>query len=347
MNRLRVGLIGCGTVAQRGHLPGLLRSRRVIVVALADSDSKNLAKTASRFGISKTFTDYRAMLDDKLDMVDICVPNHLHAEVAIDALKQGVHVLVEKPLATSVEDARRIVRTAEEQRLKLCEAKQWRYIPALRKAYEWYSRGKLGRLISIFAQWHLDVPLTWSHARWYYDREKSGGGIVSDIGIHLLDLMLLFGGPASRVSASGGDFLGTMGLDTSVQALLEFSGGGSGFLDVSWLAPYSKMLELVGTAGIATVNMQYYSAARVSHFRNPVKDLFFSAGTIARNTRRVITRDFFNPLPNLYADLIDDFADSIASDGPPPIPGEIAVRALELKEAIYKSIFEKRDVALA
>ncbi|HVH15883.1 MAG TPA: Gfo/Idh/MocA family oxidoreductase [Candidatus Angelobacter sp.] len=342
--KLRAGVIGCGPIAERGHLPGLAKSEKAEVAAIADLDTKTLEKTARKFNVKKTFTDYQAMLDEKLDLVDVCVPNHLHARVAIDAMRRGSHVLVEKPLATSVEDAEKMVKVAEEMNVKLCEAKQWRYIPAVQKAHRIFSEGRVGKLVSMLAQWHTDIPLTWSHAQWYYDPQKSGGGIVSDIGIHMLDLLLFFGGPVRRVSASGGDYLGTMGFDTSVQALLEFSGGGTGFLDVSWLAPYSKLLDIVGTAGIVTVDMTYYSLLHANYSRNPMRDFFHDARKIMGTARRVINKDFFNSLPSLYAALINELADSIVHDKPPPIPGEMAIKALQLKEAIYKSISEKTEV---
>ncbi len=346
LDKLKVGVIGCGAVSQRGHLPALLNSNKARLVAVADIDNKLAKRTAKRFGVSKAYSDYEDLLRDGLDVVHVCVPNHLHAKVAIQAMNKGINVLVEKPIATRVEDAEEMVRTAQGKRVKLCEVKQWRYIPALKAAYNWYTSGKLGRLVSIMAQWHLEVPLRWTHAQWHYDMEKSGGGIVSNIGVHMLDLLTLFGGPVCRVSASGGDFTGTMGVDSSVQALLEFSGGGSGFLDVSWMAPISKMLEIVGSAGISTVNLQFFSSTRVAHFRNPLKDLFFSARTMVRTAGRVANRDFFNPLPKLYSALFDDYYDSIVYDKTPPVPGPVAVNTLRLKDAIYKSIAEKRSVSL-
>jgi UDP-N-acetylglucosamine 3-dehydrogenase len=346
MRRLRTGVIGCGAIAQKGHIPAILRSDKAELVAIADIDPELLEKTARRFKVAKTFTDYQAMLEEKLDMVNVCVPSHLHSKVAIDALKRGINVLVEKPIATKVKDAREIVKTADAEGVKLCEAKQWRYIPALRNARDWYSHGKLGRLVSILAQWHLEAPLRWSHAQWYYDREKAGGGIVSDIGIHMLDLLMLFGGHVERVTAAGGDFTKTMGLDSSVQALLEFKEGGTGFLDVSWFAPISKIIEIVGTAGIATVDMQFYSAVRMTHFRSPLGQFFHSAGTLARTARRVANGDFFNPLPRLYSALIDDYYHSITDNKPSPITGEASIEALELKEAIYESISQKTAVTL-
>ncbi len=346
MRRLQVGVIGCGPIAQRGHLPALAESPNVAIAAVADVDAKTLEKAAKKFNVPKTFTDYQLMLEEKLDLVNICVPNHLHARVALDCVNHGINVLVEKPLATSAGEAEQVVKAADAQGVKICEAKQWRYVPALQKAHQWFANGKLGRLVSIMAQWHAEIPLTWSHAQWYYDPAKSGGGIVSDIGVHMLDLLLLFGGRVSQVSASGGDYLGTMGFDTSVQALLQFSGGGTGFLDVSWLAPHSKVLEIVGTSGLVEVDMHYYSMSHANYARNPFKDLTRAVRTIGRTAFRVANKDFFNPLPRLYAALINDYVNAIVNDSPPPITGEMAVSALRLKEAIYRSISEKTVISL-
>lgn len=345
MNRLNVGVIGCGPVAQKGHLPGLVRSKSAQVQAIADIDKKVLEKTARKFRVPYTFTDYQEMLrSQKLDLVHICVPNHLHAKVAIDVMKQGVNLLVEKPLAPTIHEAEEMVKTAEHESVKLCEAKQWRYIPPLREAYSLLVNGRLGRLIRATAQWHSDIPLSWSHANWYYDTSKSGGGIVSDIGIHMIDLLLLFGGPVKRISAAGGDFLGTMGFDTSVQALLEFEKGGTGILDISWLGPYANTLDIMATGGLAQVDMLYQTLIRASYSRNPLRDLFHAIRTIGRTSLRVLNGDFDNPMPRLYAALIDDYADAIRLNREPPISGKAALEALHVKEAIYKSITEKQEV---
>jgi predicted dehydrogenase len=345
MNRLKVGVIGCGPVAQKGHLPGLTRSSSAQIQAVADIDQKVLEKTARKFHVPSIYTDYQEMLRaEKLDLVHICVPNHLHAEVALDVMKTGTNLLVEKPLASTISDAEQMVKSAEQQGVKLCEAKQWRYIPALQRAHLLLTEGKLGRLIRATAQWHSDIPLTWSHADWYYDTSKSGGGIVSDIGIHMIDLLLLFGGPVKRISAAGGDFLGTMGFDTSVQALLEFQKGGTGILDVSWVGPYANTFDIVATAGLAQVDMLYQTMYRASYSRNPLRDLFHTIRTIGKTTVRVLNGDFDNPMPRLYASLIDDYADRIRADQEPPISGQAALDALRVKEAIYESISRRQEV---
>jgi UDP-N-acetylglucosamine 3-dehydrogenase len=344
LSRLKVGVIGCGPVAQKGHLPGLIRSKSAQIEAIADIDEKTLQKTAKKFHVPKTFTNYQEMIDGNLDLVHVCVPNHLHSKVTIDVLKKGINVLVEKPLAPTVREAEQMVEIADQRHVKLCEAKQWRYIPAMRKAHSLLKEGKLGRLIRATAQWHADIPLSWSHANWYYDTSKSGGGIVSDIGIHMIDLLLLFGGPVKRVSAAGGDFLGTMGFDTSVQALLEYENGGTGILDVSWVGPYANTFEIMATAGLAYVDMLYQTLVHASYSRNPLRDLFQSIRIIGRTSLRVLNGDFDNPMPKLYAALIDDFADTIRTDHEPPISGRAALEALRVKDAIYTSIAEKDKV---
>ena len=344
MKRLKVGVIGCGPVAQKGHLPGLMRSKSAKIEAIADIDEKALQKTAKKFSVPKTFTNYQEMLDTDLDLAHVCVPNHLHGKVTIDVLRKGINVLVEKPLAPTIREAEQMIEIADQEHVKLCEAKQWRYIPAIQKAHSLLTEGKLGRLIRATAQWHSDIPLAWSHANWYYDTSKSGGGIVSDIGIHMIDLLLLFGGPVKRVTAAGGDFLGTMGFDTSVQALLEYENGGTGILDVSWVGPYANTFEIMATAGLANVDMLYQSLVHASYSRNPLRDLFHSVRTIGRTSVRVLNGDFDNPLPKLYAALIDDFADAIQRDKEPPIPGRAALEALRVKDAMYASIAEKDKV---
>ncbi|MBM3265127.1 MAG: Gfo/Idh/MocA family oxidoreductase, partial [candidate division Zixibacteria bacterium] len=107
---LRVGVIGLGL--GRMHLAGYARNEEVNVIGLADVDAGRLRQCAKQYGIANTFTTYRELLKLKPDLVSVCLPNYLHARVAIDALKAGAHVLCEKPMATNAAEAQRMVNAA-------------------------------------------------------------------------------------------------------------------------------------------------------------------------------------------------------------------------------------------
>ncbi|WP_140421068.1 Gfo/Idh/MocA family protein, partial [Bacillus cereus] len=119
MNILKVGIIGCGSIAQHRHLPEYEANPYVQIVAVCDSNKKRAKKIANNYGVNM-YTDYNELINcEELDAVSVCTPNHLHASISIAALQAGIHVLCEKPMATSKADAEMMIGAAEKSGKKL------------------------------------------------------------------------------------------------------------------------------------------------------------------------------------------------------------------------------------
>lgn len=117
---LRVGIIGAGGVAQKGHIPSYQRLQEVEVVAISDPNEIKLGDVARRFGIPHTFTGYRELIEeDGLDVISVCSPNSFHPEHAIESLRAGKHVLCEKPIAITSDGAKTIIEEAKRSGKKL------------------------------------------------------------------------------------------------------------------------------------------------------------------------------------------------------------------------------------
>lgn len=191
MNKVRVGVIGCGGIAFGKHLPALAKLEQVDIVALCDIEEEKASKAAKEYGAegAKVYTDYRELLEDKtIDVVHVCTPNDSHAEISIAALESGKHVMCEKPMAKTAEEARQMVEAAKRTGKKLTIGYQNRFRADSMYLKQFCEDGGLGEIY--YAKAHAlrrrAVP-TWGV---FLDEEKQGGGPLIDIGTHALDLTL-------------------------------------------------------------------------------------------------------------------------------------------------------------
>ncbi|MBD0378952.1 Gfo/Idh/MocA family protein [Paenibacillus sedimenti] len=187
----RIGIIGCGGIANGKHMPSLKKLANVQMAAFCDIVAERATKAADEYGDedAKVYADYRELLQDPtLDIVHVCTPNDSHAVIAIAALEAGKHVMCEKPMAKTAADAKRMVEAAKRSGKKLTVGYNNRYRADSWHLKELCEQGELGDIY--FAKAHAirrrAVP-TWGV---FLDEEKQGGGPLIDIGTHALDLTL-------------------------------------------------------------------------------------------------------------------------------------------------------------
>lgn len=190
-DKLRVGFVGCGGIANGKHLPSLSRLKTVELVAFCDIIPERAAEAQEKYGSkdSKTYKDYKKLLADKsIDVVHVLTPNDSHAEITIASLNAGKHTLSEKPMAKKASDARKMVEAAKKSGKKLTIGYQSRHRTDSQYLKSVIERGDLGEIY--FAKAHAirrrAVP-TWGV---FLDEQKQGGGPLIDIGTHALDLTL-------------------------------------------------------------------------------------------------------------------------------------------------------------
>ncbi|HHW71016.1 MAG TPA: Gfo/Idh/MocA family oxidoreductase [Clostridiales bacterium] len=190
-DKLRIGIIGCGGIANGKHMPSLAKLEDVEMVAFCDIVEERAKKAALDYGVkgSKVFKDYRELLkDDSIDVVHVCTPNKSHSQITVDALEAGKHVMCEKPMAKTSAEAKKMVEAAKRTGQKLSIGYQNRFRPDSRYLYKLCRRGDLGEIY--FAKAHAirrrAVP-TWGV---FLNEEEQGGGPLIDIGTHALDLTL-------------------------------------------------------------------------------------------------------------------------------------------------------------
>ncbi len=192
MEKLRIGIVGCGGIANGKHLPALSRqSDRAELVAFCDLIPERAEKAAKEYGIpgAKVMTDYHEMMEDKtIDVVHVCTPNRSHCEISVAALEAGKHVMCEKPMAKTVADAQKMLDAAKKSGKKLTIGYQNRFRTDSQLMKRYVERGDLGEIY--FSKAHAirrrAVP-TWGV---FLNEYEQGGGPLIDIGTHALDLTL-------------------------------------------------------------------------------------------------------------------------------------------------------------
>jgi predicted dehydrogenase len=219
--------VGCGAVTERYHLPALLASRDVAVVACVDPAQERAQAVASRVGAPDAFSDHRD-LAGKVDLAVVAVPNAYHAEVAVDLLQAGLHVLVEKPMARSVAECDQMLAAASASGAVLAVGHDFRHYPVARFARALFAGGLLGPVARVDV-WQ-SAGGRWPAVSTAVLSPAAGGGVLIDFGVHILDLLRWWVGDMTVVSYRD-DALG--GVETECAAEFQLDTGAPVRLELS------------------------------------------------------------------------------------------------------------------
>lgn len=208
VNKIGVGIIGVGSIAYSAHLKPLRECKDAEVVAICDIDQERLEKIGDEFGIAKEyrFTGYKDLIMcEKVDAVEICTPNHLHAQIAIDAINVGKAVNVEKPIALDYEQAQTIETALNNKTVPAMMCFSYRFKPAVRFAKWIMSQGLIGNVISINVEYlKSSAFMEGRRLEWRFIKEFAGTGVLGDLGSHLIDMSRFLIGDFKAVCARTG-----------------------------------------------------------------------------------------------------------------------------------------------
>ena len=236
MSRLRVATIGCGSIAQKLHLPGYAKDPGVLIAACADPDPARWAEVEARFGVERFYEDYRVMLDrEALDAVSVLSPNRFHAEQAYVALNLGLDVLCEKPMTLTRKEADVLVRAVKRTGRVFMVGFSHRFMRGNIEAKKIIESGRLGKPFMIRVRFAHGGPYPgWAKNDWFYNKRLAGGGAMLDMGIHAFDLVRFFLGDVKRVSANVKTIFKKIPVDDNAVVNLEFESGALGYIEVGW-----------------------------------------------------------------------------------------------------------------
>ncbi len=208
MDKVRIGIIGVGGIAQNAHLPPLNASPDVEIVAVCDINPDTLKKVGDQYNIPEDhrFLDYHDLANcPDVDAVEVCTPNNMHIPCALAAAKAGKPVNVEKPLALSCEEAQPLVDLMDEKQLVSMMCFSYRFFPAVQYAKHLMEQGLLGDVVSVSVEYLKDSAF-WEGRRldWRFVKEIGGTGVLGDLGAHLVDMARYLVGDFKEVSADYG-----------------------------------------------------------------------------------------------------------------------------------------------
>jgi predicted dehydrogenase len=331
---LRIGLVGVGAAAQVSHIPVLKRMEDVELVALCDRDGEKAARVAAKFQVAKSTNRLDDLLaDDEIDAIDICTPNFLHAPMATVALEAGKHVLCERPLARSAEEARAMVKAARKaDRILMCSVAH-RFRPDAQLLRRFVDKGDLGQIFYAKAGW-LRLRTQWDSDEWRAQKRESGGGVVLDLGFHMLDLALwVLGSPAVESVTASVHRLKKGEVEDSATAFFRLEGGATLSLELTWGLLMEKdfnYLNLFGSGGAALLNP--FRVHKGMH------------GTLVNVTPALDTAR--NQYKQSIEAQIDHFADALRKGHKPMGEAEEILPVMELMDAIYRSAEQGKEVKL-
>ncbi|MGG5253499.1 Gfo/Idh/MocA family protein [Neobacillus sp. SM06] len=249
MSKLRIGIVGTGGIAQSRHIPAFKKlADRVEVKAVSDINFERAKEVADKFAIPEVYPTYQEMFGE-VDAIVVCTPNKFHAEITVEALEAGLHVLCEKPMALSVAECESMITAAKASGKKLAIAYHYRFMKEAQAAKKVMFENEIGHplVVRVQALRRRKVP-GWGV---FTNKELQGGGSLIDYGCHLLDLALWLMGEAEPTLVAGsaynalskipgqvnqwGDFNHeTFNVDDHVSGYIKFSNGASLLLETSW-----------------------------------------------------------------------------------------------------------------
>jgi UDP-N-acetylglucosamine 3-dehydrogenase len=340
---VRIGLIGCGTIAEK-ELAGLVQLRTARLVATADVSAERAELLARRFGAARPYTDHREMLaDPEVDAVIVSTPNHLHARHTIDAAEAGKHILVQKPLALSLEDVDAMDAAARRAGVTAMALMMNRFTPSYVRLKELIDQRAFGtpRVYRTHFS-HAGIYKTYNPtSQWFMDPAKAGGGPLLDLGVHHFDLLRwLSGQEIESVSAEVATIDAEQATDNNAFVSLRFADGTYAQLFLSFTTPVPPgytmaRVEVYGSSGSAWCGPSSAERPPLRIFREGAAD----DPTVGITEIRV-------PESDAWANTIEHFAQCIQTGSQPLTTLDDGRRALQAVLACYQSSREGRRVAL-
>ena len=234
---IRIAVIGCGKIAQEEHLPAFSSMPETAVVALCDVNARRLKVMGDLYGVKARYGDYRDMLRrEDIDAVSICTPNYLHARMSVDCCRAGKHVLVEKPVATSLPEVKRMKVAALDAGVVLMVEQSHRFMPANERARDILASGLLGKVIGFRGRLGTADPSHWSPSgKWFFNKDEAFGGALADIGIHIIDIIRWVSGKEiARVQAFTASVHKRGNVEDTAALTVETRDGIVGVIEAAW-----------------------------------------------------------------------------------------------------------------
>ncbi|MFD2670730.1 Gfo/Idh/MocA family protein [Marinicrinis sediminis] len=342
---LTYAIIGCGRISPN-HIAAAIENQ-MKVVALCDTDPKKMAGVAAQFDLPETtscYTDYRELIrEEQVDLIAICTDSGRHASIAIDCIQAGIHLIIEKPIALSIEDADQIIELANKHRVKVSACHQYRFNKAVQQVRKAVEEERFGRLMygTATTRWYRDESY-YAQADWRGTWELDGGTLMNQC-IHNIDLLRWMMGDEVKEVIGLTDNLNHPYIEAEDigLAMILFENGGYGLVEGTantYPLDLEETLYLSGVKGTAKAGGKSV---------NLIEEWHFSDGQDDPDAIRNLYKEM---PPNVYGfgheRLYEDVKEAIEQDREPYVTAEDGKKAVELVLAIYQSAAEGKRITL-
>ncbi|MFA3782998.1 Gfo/Idh/MocA family protein [Melioribacteraceae bacterium 4301-Me] len=331
--KTNIGIIGLGGIAQLVHLPILSKIKDVNILAVSEINKSRLNTVSEKFGILKKFTDYREMLAvPELDAVIIATPTDTHVDIITDCVKANKSILVEKPMVRSYEEAELVRNLLLNSNITFMVGMNLRYRPDAMLLKSLLNSGELGDLFFIKCSWLRKQS---SDQQWFLNKSKSGGGVIIDLGIVLIDLALWLNNfiPVESVSAQSFHHH-TTDVEDSAVGFIRMKNLAVMTFEVSW-SLHSEVdsfsLTVYGTKGTAQLNpfKAYRKIESTEIDYTPAKIL---------NTQSLFKKSYENELKH--------FIGAVKGNNPVNSTADEALLRMKLVKSLYESADKREEIKL-
>ena len=331
---IKVGIIGCGKIAQVRHIPEYAANPNAEVYGFYDINVARAEELAKKYG-GKAYASYEELLaDPQIEAVSVCAANHAHAEISIAALKAGKHVLCEKPMAVTLEECEAMVAAAKEAGKYLMIGQNQRLAKAHAKAKELIEQGAIGKVLTFRTIFGHGGPETWSidpgSNVWFFDKTKAAMGAMADLGIHKTDMIQYVLGTkivktqAVLTTLDKRDATGSLiGVDDNAICIYQMENGVIGTMTASctYYAAEDNTTVIYGTKG----ELRLYDDPKYS-----VQQINSDGTRIDYQIDQIQTND-----NQTASGVIDLFVDCLVEQKEPEISGANVLHAMK---AVFASI---------
>jgi UDP-N-acetylglucosamine 3-dehydrogenase len=317
---VNVGVIGVGNMGKH-HARVYSELKGCKLVAVSDTDEERGKRIASQYGCAY-YKNYRDMLKQDIQAVSIAVPTVFHKDVALVCIRAGKHILVEKPIADTVENAKKIIGAAKRMKVKVAVGHVERFNPGVQRLKSMMEKGELGTITTVLAR-RVGV----------FPPQIKDANVIIDLAVHDLDILnYLLGKTPTRIHAEAGKALINRREDYA-DILLKYDGVNA-FVQVNWITPIKiRSLAITGTKGYAEIN---YVTQELMLYKSKYERKFETFEDVVKFAEPEIVKVKVRKSEPLKEEL-KDFISSIKSNKQPLVSGEDGLKALELALEIVKS----------
>ncbi len=343
-DKVRVGIVGSQFEAEIHALSFAKIPHLAEVVAAASPQREHVEAFVQRFRIPRAYTDYRRMLEDRdIDLITICAPNDLHAQITIDAAQSGKHVVCEKPLCLNLEEAEAMIQACQRNHVFLFYAEELCFAPKYVRAKELAEEGAFGKVYLVKQSEKHFGP----HSAWFWDVERSGGGVLMDMGCHGIEFARWFLNKKriKSVYAHLGTYVHggkTKGEDESL-TILEFEDNAYAVIEDSWAkrGGMDDRAEIYGEGGV-TYAILHMGISLITY-----SEYGYGYAVEKAPTTKGWTFTVYEELWNYgFPQEMEHFAKCVMGLEKPIETGEDGKTVLEVIMAAYQSAREGRKIIL-